>query len=368
MKSYSILIVDDNPDNLETIVDFLQDSELDITILKAPNGKIACKLAEKKLPDLIITDWEMPEMNGIETIECLKSRKSTKDIPVIMSTGVMTETKHLKTALDAGAVDYIRKPIEKIELIARVNSMLKLAESYKKNKLLNATKDKFFSIIAHDLRSPFNSILGFSDILLNNFENYKVPEQKKFLGIMNKEIRRTYKLLKNLLLWSQSQRGTIDFHPEKVNLFLLCRETIELLRSTAANKAIFLINQIPEDIYVMADKNMLLTILRNLISNAIKFTPKEGKITIKADLNSNENKQNWIQVSVKDSGIGIVKEKISQLFDISENISTKGTDGEAGTGLGLILCKEFIEKHGGKICVESEVGKGSSFMFTLPLI
>ncbi len=164
-----------------------------------------------------------------------------------------------------------------------------------------------------------------------------------------------------MLLWSRTQKGNIDFNPEKINLFLTINETCELLKQSAENKLIKIINEVPENVFVEADNNMLSTIFRNLISNAIKFTYKNGNIILEAQKN-----HQFIEITIKDSGIGISKEIQLKLFDISENISTEGTGNETGTGLGLILCKEFVEKHGGKIRVESEIGKGSSFIFTIP--
>ncbi|MEN8119940.1 MAG: PAS domain-containing sensor histidine kinase [Bacteroidota bacterium] len=242
-----------------------------------------------------------------------------------------------------------------------------LKESEIKLRESNKTKDKFFSIIGHDLRSPFNTMLGFSSLLVDNFDKYDVQKQKKFLSILNKDIQNTYNLLENLLLWSRSELGIIDFVPEKENLYLLLAETLNLLNRSALDKSITLINKVSEGVYVKADKNMLLTILRNLISNAIKFTAKKGQIAIKARLVADENKQNIVEISVKDSGIGITKEKQGKLFKISEDILTKGTEDEAGIGLGLVLCKEFVEKQGGKIWVESDEGKGSEFVFNLPV-
>jgi len=226
---------------------------------------------------------------------------------------------------------------------------------------LNATKDKFFGIIAHDLKNPFNSMLGFSNMLNENFDTYDTTEQKKFLSLIHISIQNTYNLLDNLLLWSQSQKGIIDFKSEKTNLFLLANDSISLLNQSAEKKSISLINQIPENIFVKADRNMVSVIIRNLISNAIKFTSKGGEIILKA-----ENKEQFTEVEVKDTGVGIAKEVQSKLFDISKNTSTHGTENETGTGLGLILCKEFAEKNNGKIWVDSELGKGSSFKFTIP--
>ncbi|RLD80361.1 MAG: hypothetical protein DRJ10_07530 [Bacteroidetes bacterium] len=230
---------------------------------------------------------------------------------------------------------------------------------------LNATKDKFFSIIAHDLKSPFNTMLGFSEILNDNFDKYDIKEQKKLFGIVHSGIQNTYKLLEDLLLWSRSQKGIIDFNPQKVKLYELSNDIVELLTQSAESKTINIINKIPKDIYVHADKEMLSTIIRNLISNAIKFTQKEGTVEIGIQTNHGLSEH---KTYVKDNGIGIPKKIQSDIFEVGESTSTKGTEGEIGTGLGLILCKEFVDKHGGKIWVESEVGKGSEFIFTLPVI
>ena len=246
------------------------------------------------------------------------------------------------------------------------NAQKALKDNEKSLRESNKTKDLFFSIIAHDLKSPFNTMIGFSDLLVNDFDNYDVEQQKKFIGVINQGIHNTYKLLENLLIWSRAQQGTIDFNPEPENLHLLASETISLLGQQYTNKSISLINKIPENIEVIADKNMLLTVLRNLISNAIKFTPQKGKIAVSAHVKSNEKGQIFTQISIKDNGLGILKDKQELIFKISETISTKGTEGESGTGLGLILCREFVEKHGGKIWVESEEGQGSEFIFTLP--
>jgi len=254
-----------------------------------------------------------------------------------------------------------------IEFNKEVTSKGELARNVIQLSELNATKDKLFSIIAHDLKSPFNSMLGFSKILDEEFDKYDTERKKKFISIVNQGLKHTYKLLENLLYWSRSQRGTIDFRPEKINMYLLFKETSELLNQSAENKSIKLINKLPEYIFVDADKDMLSTIIRNLLSNSIKFTPKGGEIKVIAKLIETNNNRDFVEIKIKDNGIGIPKEIQTKLFDIGENTQTKGTENETGTGLGLILCKEFVEKHGGNIWVESEEGKGSDFKFTLPL-
>ncbi len=284
---------------------------------------------------------------------------NNKEISWIEETSRIVRDKAGKFAKMIGVLQDItdRKKAE----LALIESEAKLQES-------NKTKDKFFSIIAHDLKSPFTSVLGFSELLINNYNEYDAQQHKEFIGIIHQGVQNTHKLLENLLLWSQAQSGIIDYKPEKNNLYLLSSETIILLSQLLADKSINLINEIPQDICVNADKNMLLTILRNLLSNAIKFTPKGGGIVIGARTIKKESNQSYIEISVKDNGVGIPPEIQSGLFKIAENVSTKGTENEQGTGRGLILCKEFVEKHGGEIWVESKVENGSEFKFTIPLV
>ncbi|OYT17868.1 MAG: hypothetical protein B7C24_00360 [Bacteroidetes bacterium 4572_77] len=255
--------------------------------------------------------------------------------------------------------------ISKLEIFRDNTDHRKATQALKES---NKTKDKFISIIAHDLKSPFNSLLGFTELLNNKFDDYDLNEKKKFIGIIHEGLQNSLKLLDNLLYWAQTQKGTIAYHPEKINLFLISKETSELLNLSIKNKSIKLINQLAVNIYVKADKNMLKTIIRNLLSNAIKFTHKYGEISISTVSMPNKEQKKFVTIKVSDTGVGISKKAQSKLFNIAENISTKGTENEKGTGLGLILCKEFIEMHGGKIWVESEVNKGTSFFFTIPHI
>ena len=227
---------------------------------------------------------------------------------------------------------------------------------------LNASKDKFFSIIAHDLKNPFNTIIGFSEMLKDEIPSGELNKSCEYAGMIYDSATKTYRLLENLLEWANSQRGKISFNPVPLNLGEILKEDLRILNEMAVRKNIELNNHFTDDLTVVADKNMIKTILRNLISNAIKFTHKNGKVEVTA---TTDNKR--VVISVSDSGIGMSKETIAKLFRIDSNLSIRGTENEKGTGLGLILCKEFIEKHGGKIWVESETGKGSIFMFTLPM-
>ncbi len=240
-----------------------------------------------------------------------------------------------------------------------------LKESELELRKSNDTKDKFFSIIAHDLKSPFNSLVGFSRLLKDNHLNYNEEERDRFINILYQASKNTFKLLENLLTWSRLQSGNMEFFPEKINMKIVVYETMLLLKSVAEKKNIKLLYNTDHDLFVNADINMAKTILRNLVTNAIKFTNINGTISIA----TNEIKdQNIVEVSVLDTGVGIAKSTIEDLFQIDKDISTRGTADEKGTGLGLILCKEFVEKHGGKIWAESKIDKGSTFTFTLPMV
>jgi signal transduction histidine kinase len=244
----------------------------------------------------------------------------------------------------------------------------KLTTTNEKLQELNATKNRFFSIIAHDLKSPFNAMIGFSELLISQFDELDISTQKNYISILSQSIQNAYRLLENLLTWARSQMGNISFKPEEENINLLTNEAIKTLSQLAKNKTISLSNKIPVDLFGFVDRNMFTTIIRNLISNAIKFTPKGGVIEVNSQLVNNKNKEKYVEISIKDNGIGIAPEIQSKLFNSTESHSTQGTEKEKGTGLGLIICKEFVEKHGGKIWVESEKGKGSKFVFTLPMI
>ncbi|MEI7812024.1 MAG: PAS domain S-box protein [Ignavibacteria bacterium] len=225
---------------------------------------------------------------------------------------------------------------------------------------LNSEKDKFFSIIAHDLKSPFQGLIGYSEILLNDYNILSEEEKISFIGSIEELSHLSYNLLENLLEWARMQTRRMSFYPENFNLLVELYPTISLIRQTAKNKDIKFFHEIDNSIFIVADKNMLSTIIRNLVSNSVKFTNRGGTVTLTA-----KRIDEFVQFSVIDTGIGIEKENLDKLFRIDTNISRKGTAGEGGTGLGLLLCKEMIEKHDGEIWVESETGKGTTFLFTI---
>lgn len=239
---------------------------------------------------------------------------------------------------------------------------LMIERQRKELELLNATKDKFFSIIAHDLKNPFASLIGASDFLVNSSGELSKDQLYNFHTIINNSARQGYRLLENLLEWSRMQTGSIAWKPKQVDLWDLVNEVVNLLTGSAEQKQISLEAKIDENLTAFIDANMINTVVRNLISNAIKFTPKGGKIIVESKLLND-----FIEISVTDNGVGIDSDKIDKLFKIGESVVGIGTEHETGTGLGLILCKEFVEQHKGKIYLKSELGKGSVFTFTLPI-
>ena len=240
-----------------------------------------------------------------------------------------------------------------------VEELLKASEA--KLKDLNATKDRFFSIIAHDLKGPFNGIIGLSEILCEDAGNLNTSTISEYAGMINASALQTHRLLDNLLKWARMQEGKMSFNPVRNVLHKVVGEVILLFADLAERKKIVLVNQVPTQMTVDADTEMLKTIFRNLISNAVKFTNANGIVSIEAT-----NKDATVEIVVADNGNGIRAEDICKLFKVDIAFSTRGTENERGTGLGLVLCKEFVEKHGGIITVESKPGKGSRFKLTLP--
>jgi PAS domain S-box-containing protein len=250
--------------------------------------------------------------------------------------------------------------------ISRDITKNKLAEEEIKLKnellqIINSEKDKFFSILAHDLRGPLSAFVSATQIIAEEIQTMGIEEIKEITLSMKTSATNIYSLLENLLEWSRLRRGVMDFIPEKINLKKKIEECVAVLSESARKKGIEILISIPEVIDVLADSLMFDTVIRNLISNAIKFTPVGGKVTLTAGY----IEDHIVEIKISDSGIGMTPELKDKLFLLNEKTSRKGTEGEPSTGLGLLLCKEFIEKYNGKIRVESEVGKGSTFSFTI---
>lgn len=358
-KNFKVLIVDDVPGNLKVLTDILKGDGYNVR--PVTNGMLALQVASNEKPDLILLDILMPDMDGYEVCHRLKEDQNLNDIPVIFISA-LNETNDIVKALNSGGADYITKPFKSEEVTARVATHIKIYQQRKELQELNATKDKFFSIIAHDLRGPFTSFLGYTRMMVEDVPSLNLDEIQNMTGILNKSAVNLYSLLENLLEWARMQRGITRFIPESFLLTDKISNCMELTDDAARKKEIETDINIPGHLEVFADVRMFETVIRNLITNAIKFTPRGGRVTVSArnaDLD-------LVEISIHDTGIGINKDMIGKLFHLDEQTGRKGTEGEPTVGLGLIICKDFIEKNNGKIWVDSEVGKGATFYFTVP--
>jgi signal transduction histidine kinase/Tfp pilus assembly protein PilF len=259
------------------------------------------------------------------------------------------------------ALIFLRTLNEKNKQLAERNNLISQKSLLMEE--LNSTKNKFFSIIAHDLKSPLNSLSGFSNLIINHIEYLSKDEIKMMAVDLDKSIRNLYDLLNNLLTWARSQMNTIEFQPKNLDVAEIFADLVGLIQLNANNKKIHLVTHTTPDIKVFADENALKTVLRNLASNALKFTLEDGKVTLAAKPYDDK----FVQISINDTGVGMDAATIAKLFRIDSKHSTKGTQGESGTGLGLLLCKEFVEKNGGSISVESILEVGTTFKVLLPI-
>ena len=378
----NILVVDDNPDNLRLLMGILSESGYEVR--PASDGEFALRSAWSSPPDLILLDIKMPDMDGYAVCERLKADERTRDIPVIFISALNEVIDKVK-GFALGGVDYITKPFQAEEVLARVQTHLTLRDLQKSlqeeiiwrkhaeeelrelNHQLqeaNASKDKFFSIIAHDLRNPFISLIGLTEAIMENFDLYGKNKIKAMVSRLHTSSKTVYTLLTNLLEWSQLERDLIECVPEDISIAGIAEQNIRLLRTRIEQKQITLSNLIPEGTRAYADENMVNTIMRNLLSNALKFTESGGTI----DVSLRHQNKDLVEIVVSDTGVGMNQEDLEKLFRIDVKFTTTGTAGEQGTGLGLVLCKELVEKNGGTIRVESEVGKGTMIVFTLPII
>jgi len=247
-------------------------------------------------------------------------------------------------------------------VLITIDDITKLKQQANELNEVIAAKDKFLSILAHDLRNPFNTILGFTELLLKNIKTYDFEKVESRLKLIYNSSKQAYNLLEDLLLWAKAQSGQLAFNPQIIDINDACEQVINVLINTAESKKITINFSQTQTISLSADFNFIKTVLRNLISNAIKFTHIGGAINVYAT-----KEQNFVIITVSDNGVGISPEDQKKLWEIAQSYTTTGTENEKGSGLGLLLCKEYVEKHGGQIWVQSELGKGSDFKFTLPL-
>ena len=361
-----ILLVDDNAENIKVAAEILRNHGYNVSF--AQDGSEALAKAKKKDFDLIVLDIMMSGMDGFQVCTLLKNNPQTNNIPIIFLTG-RTDSESVLQTFNAGGADYVTKPFNSLELLSRVEAHIKIKNNREKLETLNAqlieaneVKDKMFSIISHDLLGPLGNIKESIELIATDQIEMERQDLINFVKAMRATTRNTYDLLENLLYWARNQQGKMIYRYKQLNLNHLVNENLILFDSMAQSKNIKLKSNIKGEFSVFADRDSIKTILRNLISNALKFTNPDGTITI--DVKSYEN--DFIEISVADDGIGMDEETCSRIFSKFKNESRWGTKGEKGIGLGLVIAREFVEKHNGKIWVKSKLGEGSTFYFTLP--
>ena len=394
-----ILIVDDNADNLMSMEVILEKEGYAFS--KALSGKEALKILLKEDDfSLILLDVRMPIMDGYETAELICQLEKLKNIPIIFITGQDYEDASVFRGYKTGAVDYIRKPVNPQILRSKVGVF---AELHKKNQLLqrqeeklirinddlfrlnqdlekrvfertcelenlnhelkdlSLSKDKFLSVISHDLRNPLSALMVSSDLLSGKASNHIFEEIQPLVKIIDRTSHNILRQLNELVDWAKMQQEKVTLNSEKLHLVGEVDQSLELLKDIASQKNVILENKVSFDFYVTADKIMLRSILQNLVTNAIKFTPPGGLIAVTA-----QGIDKMVEVRITDSGIGMEADVRENLFTNYNSVPVSGTNNEKGSGLGLILVKDFVTQHGGTIRVESEKGKGTSIIFTVP--
>lgn len=354
-----ILIVDDNVKNLQLTAKILKDNTYRISL--AHSGSAALELLNEIKPDLILLDIMMPGMDGIEVCRNIKKNTRWSEIPIVFLTA-KNQTEDLVEGFRAGGVDYITKPFNQEELLARVKTHLELAISRKTIVELNLTRDKLYSIIAHDIRSPLASIIMTINLLSNKQINPTPDEMNKLLLMLGESARNTNSLLSNLLEWTKFQSGSLNVAIRECALGTLLYECTELLRPLATNKGILILLDAEPPVSAWFDDLTMHTVVRNLLSNAIKFTPPGGTITV-----SCKTVNHMASLSIADTGVGMSKEVIDLIFSQNEHYTSLGTNNERGTGLGLMMVKDFIQKNNGLLKVTGVPGEGTRFDILLPL-
>lgn len=353
-----ILIIDDNTMNLNFLGNLLVEHGYNVAV--SQSGAEGLGFVIKRKPDLILLDVMMPEVNGFEICRELKQSPDSRDIPVIFLTA-LTDLDDKIRGFNAGGDDYITKPFDNEEVLARISTHIRLQRQRRELEQLITGRDLTLSVIAHDLRSPISALKSMFNLL--NGKNgtcgedisKKVIEEGEFL------VDNTLGLLDNLLRWAYSQRDGVRPAPETIHLEKSLLECTQQLRHQAERKKISLCLAVPASALITVDPGMAQTVWRNILTNAIKFTRPGGRITVSAE----KHDAAWT-VTIADNGVGIDEKSLSMLFSLKDSMRKPGTSGEKGSGIGLVLCKELVEKNNGSITVESIPGEGSSFHVSLP--
>ena len=366
-SEYKILIVDDVMSNVLLLKVLLTNEKF--TIATASNGRQALEQVDKENPDLILLDVMMPDLSGFEVAQQLKANPATAEIPIIFLTA-LNSTADIVKGFQVGANDFISKPFNKEELIIRVTHQISLVAAKRlilsKTEELRRTiagRDKLYSVIAHDLRSPMGSIKMVLNMLILNLPAEKIgDEMYELLTMANQTTEDVFSLLDNLLKWTKSQKGKMNVVPQDVNLVEVVDGVIEIFNMVAGLKKITVRAEKPEKMFVTGDIDMMKTVIRNLLSNALKFSREGSEVVLKM-----EEADGKAIVSVQDHGCGISEEGQKKLLHTDTHFSTFGTNNEEGSGLGLLLCQDFVLKNGGELWFISKEGEGSTFSFSIPL-
>lgn len=365
-SEYKILVVDDVLSNVLLLKVLLTNEKFNV--VTAMNGNQAIKMVETELPDLILLDVMMPDMSGFEVAQILKSKPGFSQIPIIFLTA-LNSTADIVKGFQTGANDFISKPFNKEELIIRVTHQISLIAAkriiYNQTEELKRTikgRDKLYSVIAHDLRSPMASIKMVLNMLLMNLPPDKIgQEMHELLNMANQTTEEVFSLLDNLLKWTKSQIGRLNVVRQDIEIVGVTAGVIEIFSIMAEIKQIKISLHAPVQVEVHADIDMIKTVIRNLLSNAMKFSNIGGEVQVVI-----EEKDDQVIVHVIDHGRGIKKEDQSKLLHTDTHFTTFGTKNEEGSGLGLLLCQDFVRKNGGELWFSSEENKGSTFSFYLP--
>lgn len=354
-----ILIIDDNPMNLLLTSKILEGFGYQTRV--SESGKDGLMQIEKEVPSLILLDISMPDMDGYETCEEIKKNSKWSEIPIIFLTA-NTLTEDLVKGFEKGGVDYITKPFKSEELYVRVKTHLDLFESRNEVLKMNRQRDKLYSIIAHDIRSPLSGILQTVDAIDQGYFDPNSSDFREIIHHLKERTKETSTLLSSLLQWSRVKSDKFEMNPTESNVYVIVSSCIQLLNANAENKNISIHFDSDENAIAWCDEVSIHTVIRNLISNAIKFTNSNGSIWVRTKRNDCV-----LRIEIIDSGVGMAEETIKKIFEQNEHFTSTGTNNEQGTGLGLMIVKEFVEKNNGAIKVESVIGKGSTFVIELPV-
>jgi two-component system, sensor histidine kinase and response regulator len=351
-----ILIVDDEPTNIYLLEGLL--THEGYSILTARNGSEAIDKLKNCNIEIVLLDIMMPEITGIDVLKYLMNTESLKDIPVIM-VSAKAEAEDVEEALELGAVDYIKKPINEIELLARIKTVIRLKRKEDELKQLLKSKEDFINMVSHDVRTPFASITGFAELLLNDLrlnKNYS-PEHQEFLNFIIDTSNYLYDYFNKLLFWANMGSNELQLKRSNVQLLKIINASAVIFRSKLENKKQELTINCDEKIIVNVDVTYFSQVINNLFNNSIKYTPDEGNISIISEV-----RQGKVSIMVKDTGIGMNDISREELFGLTFHRSKNGTRGEKGTGIGLRICKKILDAHGFSLDFISKAGEGTSFI------